>query len=266
MYSIDYHIHSRHSFDGEASVYDICNAALAQGMNEIAITDHLDIYSDKPFEHILDVDACRCEIEECKDVFAGKLRIKAGVELGQPQVNPGDAARFFSKYSPDFVIGSVHNMENDLDLYYYDWSEHDEFKVYDRYLDWLTELAANYDYDVLGHITYPLRYIFEARGVPFPLEKYRDRFVELFKILFSRGKGIECNTSGWFQKINEPLPPLSLLKLYRNCGGEIITLGSDAHKLNQVSITIHRGEELLREAGFKYITAFTQRKPEFYRL
>jgi len=266
MYSIDYHIHSRHSFDGEASVGDICRAAIERGMNEIAITDHLDIYSDKPFEHILDVNACYEEIEQAKGEFAGKLIIKKGVELGQPQVNPEDTARFFRLYSPDFVIGSVHNMENDLDLYYYDWNEHNEFEVYDHYLDWLMDVAKNYDFDVMGHITYPLRYIFEARGVPFPLERYKDRFVELFRILFSRGKGIECNTSGWFQKINEPLPPLSLLKLYRQCGGEIITLGSDAHKLGQVSITISRGEELLREAGFRYITAFTQRKPVFHRL
>ena len=266
MYSIDYHIHSRHSFDGEASVSDICRAAIERGMNEIAITDHLDIYSDKPFEHILDVKSCYEDIERAKEEFAGKLVIKKGVELGQPQVNPKDAERFFEQFEPDFVIGSVHNMENDLDLYYYDWSEHDEFKVYDHYLDWLMDLAKNYDYDVLGHITYPLRYVYEARQKPFPLEDYTGKICALFKILFERGKGIECNTSGWFQQINEPLPPLSLLKLYRKCGGEIITLGSDAHKLCQVSLTISRGEELLREAGFKYITTFTGRKPEFRRL
>ena len=266
MYSIDYHIHSRHSFDGEASIRDICLAAIDRGMNEIAITDHLDIYSDKPFEHILDVDACYNEIDAAREEFKGKLLIKKGVELGQPQCNPGDASRFFEKYSPDFVIGSVHNMESDLDLYYYDWSQHDEFKVYDHYIDWLMELAQNYDFDVMGHITYPLRYIFEARGTRFPLERYTGRFTELFRVLIEKGRGIECNTSGWFQKINEPLPPLELLKLYRSNGGEIITLGSDAHKIPQVSLTIARGKELLREAGFKYITSFTGRKPEFHTL
>lgn len=266
MYAIDYHLHSRHSFDGQETVADICRAAIARGRQEIAITDHLDIFSDRPFEATLDVSACFAEIEAARAEFEGRLVIKTGVELGQPQANRADAARFFAMYSPDFVIGSVHNMENDVDLYDYDWSKEDEFKVYGHYLDWLMDLAENDDFDVMGHLTYPLRYVFEARGVPFPLERYRDRFAEIFGVLVRRGKGIECNTSGFNQKIGESLPPLELLRLFRDCGGEIVTVGSDAHRLEHVSATVPLGEELLRQAGFRYIATFTRRQTEFHAL
>ena len=266
MYAVDYHLHSRHSFDGQESVEAICRAALARGRQEIAITDHLDIFSDRPFEATLDVAACFAEIRQAQETFAGQLIIRTGVELGQPQANPADAARFFAEFSPDFVIGSIHNMENDVDLYDYDWSGLDEFKVYDHYLDWLMELARDYDFDVMGHLTYPLRYVYEARSVRFPLERYTDRFAELFRLLVQRGKGIECNTSGYAQKIGESLPPLELLRLYHDCGGEIITLGSDAHQAEQVARTVPLGEELLRRAGFRYITTFASRRPEFHPL
>lgn len=266
MYAIDYHIHSHHSFDGRESIRDICRAAIARGRDEIAITDHLDIYSGRAFEQDLDAGACFAEIEEARREFAGRLVIKSGIEMGQPQANPDEARRFFEKYSPDFVIGSIHNLDNDFDIYYSDWPNTDEFALFSRYLDWLTDLAENWDFDVMGHVTYPLRYIFEARGTRFPLENYWERFEQLFRILVSRGRGIECNTSGFFQKINDSLPPLELLRLFRDCGGEIVTVGSDAHRLEQVSATVDRGEELLRRAGFEYICTFTQRKAQFHRL
>ena len=266
MYAIDYHLHSRNSFDGEETVADICRAAIARGRQEIAITDHLDIFTDRPFEALLDVDACFAEIEQAREAFRGQLIVKTGVELGQPQANPADAVRFFEHYHPDFVIGSIHNLENDLDLYDYDWANADEFRMFDHYLDWMLDLAAHYDFDVMGHLTYPLRYVFEARHTRFPLEKYRERFIALFDILAERGKGIECNTSGYVQPIGESLPPLELLRLFRERGGEIVTVGSDAHKLRHVAATVQLGEALLREAGFRYVATFTGRKAEFHTL
>lgn len=266
MYHTDYHLHSRHSYDGHEAVMDICTAALERGQNEIAITDHLDILTGKPYDSILDVDASFADIEQARERFAGRLVIKTGVELGQPQVNPEAAAAFFAAYRPDFVIGSIHNMENDLDLCFYPWEELDAASVYHRYLDWLTQLAGDYDFDVLGHLTYPLRYLFSARGLRLPLDGYYDRFRALFRILIQRGKGIECNTSGFFQPIHDSLPPLELLKLYRECGGEIVTVGSDAHDLKDVSATIPLGEELLRQAGFRYLCTYTQRTASFHPL
>jgi histidinol-phosphatase (PHP family) len=66
--------------------------------------------------------------------------------------------------------------------------------------------------------------------------------------------------------MNETMPPVSLLRLYRECGGEIITIGSDAHQKEYVGLYQKEAGELLQEAGFNYLTTFTCRKPEFHRL
>ena len=263
MYHTDYHLHSKYSFDGCEEVFAICERAILNGLNEIAITDHLDIVESSPYDHEFDVKNAYKDIEKAKRIYSKKLIIKTGVELGQPQANPAEYKRFFNDFHPDFVIGSIHNMENDEDLYYYDWNTRDEFEFFDAYIKRMTVLARDYDYDILGHVTYPLRYIYEARLKPFPLERYHERFKELFKIAIQRGKGIECNTSGLIQPIGETLPPLSLLKLYKECGGEIITIGSDAHRIENISKGIKTGEDLIKEAGFKYICTYENRKPVF---
>ena len=44
------------------------------------------------------------------------------------------------------------------------------------------------------------------------------------------GKGIELNTGGFKYGLGHPNPCEDIIKRYKELGGEIITLGSDAHK------------------------------------
>lgn len=263
MFRADYHIHTEFSFDSEANIDDICLTAIDRNLSEIAITDHLDFFSEKPYDHILDVKSCYEAIANARDKYGEKLAILFGAELGQPQRNPQSTINFYNDFKPDFVIGSIHNMDNDEDIYDYDWSHLDHYDFYHKYLAWELDLAKNYDFDVLGHLTYPLRCMFEANGKTFDLRPFTDSFRELFKTIIEKGKGIECNTSGLLQKLGEPLPRLEILKLYKECGGEIITVGSDAHLPDKVGLTIPQGYELIREAGFKYISTYRARKVSF---
>lgn len=266
MYLADYHIHTRYSFDGVERIEDICNKAIELGMDEIALTDHMDIFSNKPYGDVLDCRQLYNEIDQMKEKFEGRLTIRKGIELGQPHANPVEAKQFLQDYTLDFVIGSIHNIRDDVDVYEYDFKKLDCNKVYEDYIEALIELAMNYDFDVVGHLTYPLRYMFQREGVRLNLDPYEDRFRKLFKIVIQRGKGIEVNTSGLLQSMNETMPSLSVIKLYKECGGEVITIGSDAHRIEHLSTTIRQGQDLIREAGFEYITTFEERKPIFKKI
>lgn len=266
MYLADYHMHTQYSFDGLEQIDDICNKAIERGMNEIVLTDHMDIYTNKPYGHILDCVNLYKDIERAKEKFEGRLIIRKGAELGQPQVNPSEAKKFLEENKLDFVIGSIHNMKDDIDVGYYDFGKLDCQEVYREYLTWLMKLATEYDFDVVGHLTYPMRYMYQKEKKKVDLKPFEEQFRILFQTIIERGKGIEVNTSGLFQAINETMPPLSIVKLYKECGGEIITVGSDAHKLEHVSLTIREGQDILREAGFEYITTFEKRKPIFKKI
>lgn len=265
MFIEDYHLHSKYSFDGHENIYDICEKAIKEGMSEIAITDHMDIYSNKPYESILNCPDLFTELKIAKEKYKGVLPVKLGIELGQPQVNPKEAKRFLNDYELDFIIGSVHNMTNDIDVADYDFSKLNCDDVYSEYLNWLFELVNNYDFDVLGHITYPLRYMANA-GYSVDIHKYEDRIRDLYKLLIDKGKGIELNTSGLYQKINETMPSKGLIKLYKECGGEIITVGSDSHFVKHVGVTVKTGVEIIKDCGFSYITSFDERNPSFHKI
>lgn len=264
-YLSDFHLHSKYSFDGEMELETICELALEKGMQEIAITDHADLYHGHPLSFILDAPALYAELEEIRDRYEGRLLVRLGSELGQPQRNPAEAQRFLDSYPLDFVIGSIHNIEGDYDIYYYDYPNLDCYAMYDHYLDWILDLAENYDYDVLGHLTYPLRCMAND-NIHLDLTPFYEKIESIYQIVIRRDKGIECNTSGLFQSIRDTMPSLDLLQLYHDCGGRILTLGSDAHHPQHVSLPILDGVEQLKRAGFTEYCTFEKRCPVFHKL
>lgn len=259
----DYHLHTVYSFDGHESVETVCSRAFENHLDEIAITDHLDLYSNRSYESILDLHHLFRDIRTARWKYRGLLTIAMGVELGQPMVNASEYRRFIRNYPDlDFIIGSVHNILDDTDVADLDFSMYPPEKVFERYLRLLQDYAANYDYDVLGHLTYPLRY-FQLAGRPFDLKPYYGRIKELLAIVIERKKGIELNVSGL--RLNPPftMPSAELLRLYYLMGGRILTFGSDAHNRKDIGCGIVEGHRMAKEAGFSSFTTFRNRLPVY---
>ena len=259
----------------------IAERAVENGMSEICLTDHLDIFANEiPPGHFsftgsgeyrftwgdsMDMDALKQDVEEVRRRFAGQLVIRLGIELGQPQDNPEVAERLVGKLQPDFIIGSIHTMPVDRDLYFFDFGKMDIEAFFREYLDREIELAKHYDYDVIGHCTYPLRYLTE-RGFSLDLSGYADQFRELFSSVIARGKGIEFNVAGICREVRVLLPELPLIREYLRLGGEILTIGSDSHVPEHVGAPIKEGLLMLKEAGVKRIASFSGRKPVFHEI
>ena len=115
---------------------------------------------------------------------------------------------------------------------------------------------------MLGHLTLPLRYLKEHLRLDMSFAPWMDRVEEIFSIIIPKGIGIECNTN----RGNDPLPDADILRFYRQMGGEIITLGSDAHEVKDVGCVIKERQELLKDCGFRYFTTFTGGEPAFQKL
>lgn len=262
MYYIDYHIHSHYSYDCSEKIENICKQAIKNKINEIAITDHLDILKDKPYNHSLDLDSLFLTIEKFKEKYKNNLIILQGIELGQPYLNEVELKKVYEKYKFDFIIGSVHHDEDGKDISKYNFSKIDCYSFYKKYLEKVKILARSYDYDVLGHLTYPLRYMVRDYNINIDITKFEQDFKEIFNILINRGKGIEVNTSGIFVT-GEPLPPYYVLKLYKESGGEILTIGSDSHKYEYVGYKVNDIIEKLKELGFNKISTYHKRKLYF---
>ena len=93
-----------------------------------------------------------------------------------------------------------------------------------------------------------------------------DIFEEIFKQIISKGKGIEINTGGLYKNLNQTHPCYEYLKLYKALGGEIITVGSDAHTPDKVGYGFNIVQNLLLECNFKYYCTFKNRKVDFKKI
>ena len=147
------------------------------------------------------------------------------------------------------------------DLFYVDSDRDDAYyhHVIDAYLTEMLSLAKWGRFSVLGHLTLPVRCINEIRGKDIPFRPHMAQVEEILRILIEKGVGIECNTN----RGHTPLPDAEILTLYRRLGGEIITLGSDAHTADYLGCAIAERQELLLSCGFRYFTTFQKGKPDF---
>ena len=249
MYLADYHVHSTCSPDGHQTMAQAAEAAVRQGLRELCITDHVDTihWGTLAPRDDFDWEESWRQFHEAQLSFDRADRLLAGEEL-------------------DFVIGSVHLSGKkfaNMDLYYIEkGSEAYYDSVIDSYLDDVLALARWGRFQVLGHLTLPLRYINEHHGEHMTFRRHMDRVEEIFRAIIPQGVGIECNTN----RGNEPLPGEDILRLYRSLGGEIITLGSDAHRPEDVGCFIRQRQELLRTCGFRYFTTFERGRPQFQAL
>ena len=263
----DYHLHSCFSGDSKTPTEAMVKEGIARGLSLLCLTEHLDLdypYSDTKFD--LDTEAYFREMKRLREVYRERIEFLTGAELGlQPHL--GDAYRsWLSDKSFDFLIGSTHLVDR-LDPYYPDfWASFDASSGVARYLDvTLQNIQAFDDFDVYGHIDYIIRYIPQGERV-FSYKQHAEQVDAILRLLIEKGKGIEINTGGYKAGLSEPNPCHDVLRRYRELGGEIITMGSDAHTTEYVAYRFADAREVLKECGFRYFTVFRKRKAEFVPL
>lgn len=260
---VNYHFHSLCSFDAEHSLVDMCAAAERFGVTELCLTDHCDLIDENGrINDSWDWKNIDAQIAQARERFRGKLNIRRGIELGQAILRPEAAERVLSEPGIDFVLGSMHNCRSGLDYYWIDFqTEQQCYELMEEYLQCLLELSRTDYFDSLAHLTYPLRYMRGRSGLKVDFRPYDDLVYEILKTLVHRGKALELNTSGYRNNSGEPLPPEYILGMYRGLGGDLITVGTDAHEPGHMNDGLEKGMALLEHCGFRYVTLYENRKP-----
>lgn len=259
----DFHMHSRVSFDGKDTAADMAAAAARAGLKEICFTDHLD------YDPLGTMGNMAFRTEDYNAAYDG-LRvpgvvIRRGMEFGMTADNREQFQIDLQRRPFDFVIGSVHFVD-DLDVYFAPfWEGKTVLEAEQRYLQTTLEcVKVHDDFDVLGHLTY----LCKARAHPTPrpisYETHREVVDEILKILVSKGKGLELNTSG-MDRCGEFLPGLKYFRRFKELGGEIVTVGSDAHDVSRVGQHCRQACRQLEEI-FGWVCTFSERRPVFHRL
>lgn len=266
----DCHLHTHFSADSEASMEDMILAGIDAGLNTMCFTEHNDFdmpeLPDFPTEAWeLNTDSYLYELLQYKEKYADKIRILFGVEIGFQESCVRKDAVFAKSHEFDFIIGSTHIVRG-MDPYYPEYFEgRDPEDAYHEYFEnELINIKKHSNFDVYGHLDYVVRYC--NKNGTYDYARHAELFDEILKTLLDKEKGIELNTKGMTKGMKEFNPCMSILKRYRELGGEIITIGSDAHAPSGVGLHFEKACEVLKEAGFKYYSIFEKRNPEFHRL
>ena len=269
---IDYHLHSSFSKDGKEQMYNMCLAAKKAGLKYIAITDHLD-YDDLLPENweikdITSPEGYLATVNRMRGQFP-MLDIALGVEAGYTASGQKTVIEKINLIKPDFVIGSLHFV-NGIDIYHEIFFEGKTKKqAYDFYFEKLLESIkplSEYS-NIIGHLTY----ISKGRHIPYDNVKveyseHGEIIDEILKQIISFNMGIEINTSGLLRKVGLMLPHFEIVKRYRQLGGEILSIGSDAHLTQHVGNALKEAADMAKEAGFEYLTIFPGGKEKHIKI
>ena len=263
----DYHLHSSFSGDSEAPMEEMIQQGIRLGLSAMCFTEHIDPdFPDGDCSFDLDLPAYEKKLKELKDKYKGQIDICFGLELGlQPHLTQ-EIPKIASSASFDFLIGSTHvadHMDPYEKIFFQDRTE---YQAYHRYFEVLLENLETFScFDSCGHIDYVVRYG-PNQNRNYSYEKYQDILDAILEKLIEKQIGLECNTAGFKYSLGHPNPTEKILARYRELGGEILTLGSDAHAPEHIAYHFKKTAELLKECGFQYYTVFKERKPEFLKL
>ena len=301
----DCHLHTCFSGDSETPVRDQLDRAIALGMQAVCITDHHDWDApnekgEMDDRFLLDFPDYLPALREIREEYRGRLNMGIGVELGLQLHARQDTENVMKLYGDafDFIIGSIHFVDH-YDVYYPQWFAMDAMDVsearsderfaratrriptreeaeavtreqeaarYRHFFEVTLKRLESYDcFDSLGHLDFVVRYG-PNRNRFYDFKTYGDIISAILELLIRKDKALEVNTGGFKYGLGHPNPCEDVLKRYRELGGRLLTVGSDAHVPGFVGYEFDRTAELLKEIGFKEYALYRRRVPKMLPL
>lgn len=254
----DTHTHTALCHHAEGQPIDYARAALAAGVREICITDHVPApngYDVTSRMDMADYPAYLDAVKEAQRAFPG--RVNLGIEADYYPGCEGYLPGFLAQTPFDLVMGSIHfigdwGFDNPANLHR--WDTADIGAVWDDYLLLVRRLVATKWFDALSHFDLPKKF-----GHRLPEPALRDKTAPVLDLIAASGMAIELNTGGLRKPVKEIYPSRPLLKMMRERNIPIL-FGSDAHAPGEVGHGFQQAVSLAKEAGYTSYARFKDRK------
>lgn len=255
----DYHIHSNFSYDGQATMVNMCKAAIDAGVREIGFTEHYDLHPGIASLNWFKLDDWATELLYCRKKFAEKLTIRAGIEIGEPHLFKKETQTILSRYQFDYALGSLHWVEG-RSLFteqYFDSRTPD--CAYRLYFEEVERLTRSGEFDILSHLGVVARVGYDIYNQYNP-SRYEDVIRPVLYNCISRNIVLALNTASMSRRVKMIMPGETVLHWYVEMGGKCISIGSDAHEPERVGKHLDLALAMARSAGIKYLARFDHRE------
>lgn len=261
----DMHTHSKFSHDSVCEIEDMCISQIEKGTKIFAVTDHCDVFSFNDYDIFTPISDAYNQVKALNEKYGDKCLILSGVEISEGFWFPEQYQKIHNLVNYDVIIGSVHCVKCEgLEMAYsrIDFSKLSEEKIYEYlncYFNDIFAMLEKTDFDILAHLTCPLRYIYGKFGIDIDLKKFDKQISKILKTIIDRNIALEVNTSA-FSVLKDFMPNKEIIKKYYDMGGRLVTIGSDAHIAKNASLGFENAIKTLKEIGFENICYFKERK------
>ena len=244
----DTHLHTAFSEDCSTPPEEVIKAAVRLGMKEICITDHYD--RDFPFEGwIFDPDGYFRTLLPLKEKYRDMIDVHIGIEIGlQPHLK-SFYGEFLKAYPFEFVIGSIHVLQGD-DPYFrdrYDCTDEEYYREFFKYTLECVKVCAGI-FDTMGHLDYVLRYGYHG-SEEYSYERFSEYIEPVLEILKENETALEINTGAIKYGKDIIHPEEAIVRKYLEKGGRKFTVGSDAHRPQDVGRGFDKASRYLESFG-----------------
>jgi len=255
----DYHMHSNFSCDCRAEMTAMCRSAIRKGIPEIGFTEHYDLHDDDPHRDWFKAEAWFAELQHCQAEFAGKLTIRAGIELGEPHIFSTEAQAMLASLPFDYALGSLHWLARESMFDANVFRAYPADQIYLRFFTELERMTRIGGFDILSHFDVPVRTAFAVYGGYTPIP-YEEAIRAALRNCIDNGIALDLNTAALRRTAKVMTPGLEILRWYVEMGGERVTLGSDSHEPGHIGMHLDVALQIAKQAGLKYITHFERRQ------
>lgn len=268
---VDTHLHTSFSTDSDTPLVNQITKAGELGLEGICVTDHMDYdfppeeYPDSPEPEpfTFSLDDYAEAIEQC--CKTSSIWVGTGVECGLQNTKSviQKNSLLSSDTRLDYMIGSLHLLDKKDPYAASFWTGKDTKECVRSYFESLYEnIQAFSSFDSLGHMDYIVRYA-PADFVYVPKD-YMDITEAILSFLIRKDIALEINTSGLHSSKKMQNPHVDILQQYIALGGELITIGSDAHTPDNIATHFDEVSEIMKKIGLSQYCVYKQRKPIFY--
>jgi len=263
MQLVDYHVHTELCGHAVGSMQEYVEHALRVELSELGFSDHYPVF------HLADDDPRRLEYGMSSETLPEyvwrvtelrldypEIPIRLGIEIDYVPGYEEKMRGWLDEYPFDYVIGSVHfiddwSVDDPRHLQLYEaWSLDRIWEEYFKRVQWAARCGL---FDVIGHVDLVKK--FGQR----PQQPLDDLYQETVEALAEAGVCIELNTAGLRAPVHEQYPSRKLLQLCSEYGIGL-TLGSDAHRPDEVGKDLGAAVRLAESVGYDRMVTFQERE------
>ncbi len=264
----DQHVHTRYSWDSEADPAANLRQAIGVGLAGLTFTDHFDSHPSEWPQCRYDYERIAAAVVHLRERFGGPVFIGHGIEICYQPDRMDMILDYLRPRRFDVVLLSVHWFGGRALHVRQHWEGLDAASGTRAYLEAVLEAAqfvrelnnrGRRPFDVLGHLDLVKRYT-QRYFETFDLRPHGELVEEILRTCIEGELVPEVNLSTLRQSLPEPSPGDWVVRRYAELGGEAMSLGSDAHRPEDVGAGLHEWGEVLKRQGIRNLAVFKDRQ------